>query len=99
MEQKILAVLARQNYVPVKPKALARKIGIRDADYPLFRKALRDLIAAGKAQYGKNHTIRPGGAAADTVVKRGDVSTHRSLPAQKRPPIIIEARIVHADRQ
>jgi ribonuclease R len=68
MEQKILAVLARQNYVAVKPKALARKIGIRDADYPLFRKALRDLIAAGKAQYGKNHTIRPGGSAAETVV-------------------------------
>ncbi len=67
MEQKILAVLARKNYVPVKPKALARKVGIRDADYPLFRKALRDLVEAGKAQFGKNHTIRPGGSAADTV--------------------------------
>jgi ribonuclease R len=67
MEQKILAVLARKNYVPLKPKALARKAGIPAADYPLFRKALRDLIDAGKAQYGKNHTIRPGGASADTV--------------------------------
>jgi ribonuclease R len=68
MEQKILAVLARKNYVAVKPKALARKVGIRDADYPLFRKALRDLIDAGKAQFGKNHTIRPGGGSAPNTV-------------------------------
>src|SRR4051794_41232834 len=68
MEQKILAVLARKNYVPVKPKALARKVGVRDSDYALFRKALRELVEAGKAQFGTNHTIRPGaGAAADTV--------------------------------
>src|SRR5947209_834215 len=67
MEQKILAVLARKNYVPLKPKALAREVGIRPADYPLFRKALRELIDAGKAQYGKNHSDRPGGAPTDTV--------------------------------
>ncbi|HEY1381479.1 MAG TPA: RNB domain-containing ribonuclease [Gemmataceae bacterium] len=68
MEQKILAVLARQNYVPIKPKALARKAGVRDADYPFFRKALRNLIESGKAQFGKNHTVRPGGGATpDTV--------------------------------
>jgi ribonuclease R len=67
MEQKILAVLARKNYVPLKPKALARKVGIRPADYPLFRKALRELVDRGKAQYGKSHTIRPGGMPADTV--------------------------------
>src|SRR6188474_354576 len=68
MEQKILAVLARKNYVPLKPKALARKAGVRDTEYALFRKALRDLVEAGKAQFGKNHTIRPGaGASPDTV--------------------------------
>jgi ribonuclease R len=67
MEQKILAVLARKNYIPLKPKALARKAGIPAADYPLFRKALRELVDGGKAQFGKNHTIRPGGAPADTV--------------------------------
>jgi ribonuclease R len=72
MEQKILAVLSRKNYVPVKPKVLARKAGVGDADYAHFRKALRDLVAAGKAQFGKNHTVRSGsgagaGAAADSV--------------------------------
>jgi ribonuclease R len=68
MQQKILAVLTRKNYVPVKPKALARKVGIRDSDYQFFRKALRDLIESGKAQFGKNHTIRPGGTTAENTV-------------------------------
>ncbi|HEX4590067.1 MAG TPA: ribonuclease R, partial [Gemmataceae bacterium] len=44
-----------------------RKVGARDTDYAAFRAALRDLVKNGKAQYGKNHTIRPGGAPADTV--------------------------------
>jgi ribonuclease R len=67
MEQKILAVLARKDYVPLKPKALARKVGVRSADYAQFRAALRDLVKQGKAQFGKSHTVRPGGSPADTV--------------------------------
>src|SRR5581483_2488098 len=67
MEPKILAVLARKNYVPVKPKALARKLGLTDAQYPQFRQALKALVQQGKAQFGKNHTVRPGGAAPNTV--------------------------------
>ena len=34
MEEKILAALARKNYVPVKPKALARTIGVTPGEYP-----------------------------------------------------------------
>src|SRR5438128_5033505 len=64
MEQKILAALARKNYVPVKPKALARTVGATDAEYPQFRRALRDLVKQGRVQFGKNHTVRPAAAAA-----------------------------------
>ena len=46
MEQKILAALAQKNYVPLKPKALARKIGVTSGDYPQFRQALRDTKPA-----------------------------------------------------
>ena len=67
MEQKILAALARKNYVPVKPKALARKLGVTQADYPQFRQVLRDLIKQGRAQFGKNHTVRPAASAPNTV--------------------------------
>src|SRR5690348_9497395 len=67
MEHKILAALARKNYVPIKPKALARKLGVSDAQYPQFRQALRALVEQGRAQYGKNHTVRPAATAPNTV--------------------------------
>jgi ribonuclease R len=56
---QILAYVARANYQPVKPKALARKIGVSEVDYPDFRRNLRDLMRKGRLEYGKNHTIRP----------------------------------------
>ena len=58
MEQKILAALARKNYAPVKPKALARKLGVTNADYPQFRQALRDLVKQGRAQFGLGVAVR-----------------------------------------
>jgi ribonuclease R len=67
MEQKILAALARKNYVPIKPKALARKVGVAQADYPQFRKVLRELVQQGRVQFGRNHTVRPAASAPNTL--------------------------------
>jgi ribonuclease R len=59
LQQRILAALARKNYQPLKAKALARKIGVAEDEYAAFRKALRELLEQGRAQIGKNHTVRP----------------------------------------
>jgi ribonuclease R len=58
-EEQILAVVSRRNYVALKPKALARKIGVTVPQYGDFRRALRDLHRDGRIQMGKNHTVRP----------------------------------------
>jgi ribonuclease R len=58
-EKLILTALARNDYQPVKAKALARQLGVRAERYPEFRQVLRSLINEGKAQFGKNHTVRP----------------------------------------
>jgi ribonuclease R len=59
LEKRILAVLARKNYQPLKPKALARKLGISAAEYGRFRQALRQLIQQKRVEIGKNYTVRP----------------------------------------
>lgn len=59
LETQILTALSRKSYEPLKPKALARKLGVSSAQYPAFRRALRDLIQQGRAEMGKNHTVRP----------------------------------------
>ncbi len=58
-EDKILAAISRRNYEPVKPKALARKIGVTAPQYADFRRALRSLHRDGRIEMGKNHTVKP----------------------------------------
>ena len=62
LADQILAAIARKGYQPLKPKALARKLGVPAAQYGDFRRALRELIKQGRAQFGRNHAVRPVGA-------------------------------------
>jgi ribonuclease R len=55
----ILNAIARKSYQPMSPKALARKLGLADSSYREFRSVLRTLVREGKAQLGKNDTVRP----------------------------------------
>ncbi len=59
LRDRILGALGHKNYEPIKPKALARKIGVSSRQYSDFRRALRELIQQGSAEMGKNHTVRP----------------------------------------
>ncbi|MGH9675929.1 MAG: ribonuclease R family protein, partial [Candidatus Acidiferrum sp.] len=55
----IISAVSRRAYHPLKPKALARKLGVPTPQYAEFRKALRELIHEGRLEIAKNHTIRP----------------------------------------
>ncbi len=59
LEDQILAAVSRRNYQPLKPKALARKIGVTTPQYADFRRALRGLHRDGRIEMGKNHTVKP----------------------------------------
>ncbi len=62
LSEMILAAVSRRSYEPLKPKALARKLGIPQTQYARFRSALRGLVQQGRVTFGKNHTIRPAGS-------------------------------------
>src|SRR5262245_2419345 len=59
LEEKILAAVARKSYQPLKPKALARKLGVPPGQYRHFRQVLRDLLKQRRIEIGKNHAVRP----------------------------------------
>jgi ribonuclease R len=61
LAEQILAAVGRRNYHPLKPKALARKIGVPAPRYADFRHALRELVHQGRVEFGKNHAVRPAG--------------------------------------
>jgi ribonuclease R len=58
-EERILAAFGRNRYQPLKTKALARKLGVSSGQYADFRHAVRQLIRQGRAELGKNRTLRP----------------------------------------
>ena len=58
-EDQILAAVSRRSYQPLKPKALARKLGVSAPQYADFRRALRSLHRDGRIEMGKNHTVKP----------------------------------------
>ncbi len=58
LETQLLALVSRSSYQPLKPKALAHKLGLTAADYGDFRRLLRELLKQGRLEIGKNHTVR-----------------------------------------
>ncbi|HEY8506259.1 MAG TPA: ribonuclease R [Gemmataceae bacterium] len=58
LESQILRALAARNYKPLTPQALARRLGLPKSQYGRFRSALKELVRQGRAQYGKNNTVR-----------------------------------------
>jgi ribonuclease R len=59
LEDQILALISKNSYQPLKPKALAGKLSLTRSQYGDFRRALRNLLRQGRAELGKNRTIRP----------------------------------------
>jgi ribonuclease R len=55
---QILAAVSKKTYEPLKPKALARKLGVPQKQYGDFRRGLRDLLKQGRVEIGKNHAVR-----------------------------------------
>ena len=73
-EDQILAAVSRRNYQPLKPKALARQLGVPAPQYPEFRNAVRDLLKQGRLELGRNHAVRaapPHGTVTGTYRRTG----------------------------
>ena len=58
LSDQILAHVRKRTYQPLKPKALARKLGVDTPQYDDFKRALRKLLRDKVLEFGKNHTIR-----------------------------------------
>ncbi|MBY0523829.1 MAG: ribonuclease R [Gemmataceae bacterium] len=74
LETQILSLLSKKTYQPLKPKALAHKLGVPTSKYADFRRALRSLLQDGRVQLGKNQTVRftpPHGTVTGTYRRAG----------------------------
>jgi len=70
----IVALVNKPTYQPIKPKGLARRLGVPQSAYPHFRKVLKELVESGRVEMGNNHVVRavqPHGAVRGTFRKAG----------------------------
>ncbi len=61
LEQRVVALVSDANYRPVKPRTIARQLGVDPHDMPDFRQTIKRLIRAGKLRFGPKHLVQPGG--------------------------------------
>lgn len=62
LETHILNAVTHSSYQPLKPRALARKLGLAAGEYDEFKVVVRRLVKEGRLHLGKNNTLRPVGA-------------------------------------
>ncbi len=63
LEQRILEHVQATNYQPVKPRVLAKQLGLPPEEHRDLRKTVKRLIKAGKLTWGPKHLVSLPGAA------------------------------------
>ena len=86
LAQAVLALVRRSNYQPVKPKVLAKKLGLNQEASRNLKRVIKRLVKRGELQYGKNHLVLDGDST-DTPPSDAtseDATTDGSSPNSKR---------------
>jgi ribonuclease R len=66
LAEAVVAYVSRPNYHPVKPRVIAKKLGLPKERIPEVRKAVKRLAKKGVLAYGAKHLVALPGAKAST---------------------------------
>ena len=73
LEAAVLEFVNRPNYKPVKPRIIAKKLGLDEKAVENLKRAVKSLVKSGQLAYGQNHLLLPGAKPVDS--KRGPVAS------------------------
>src|SRR5216110_2386646 len=74
LEQRVLAFITRPGYQPVKPKVIAKKLGLTKDEVVELKRVLRQLIKRGQVVWGVSHLVRPVAGGVEAGDGAGDDS-------------------------
>lgn len=63
LEQQILAFVGREGYKPVKPRVIAKRLGLDKEAAVELKRTIKRMVRRGQIGYGSNHLIEPATAA------------------------------------
>ncbi len=64
LESAVVEFVNRPNYKPVKPRVIAKRLGLDEDAVVQLKKAVKLLVKSGRIGYGQNHLIVPVATAA-----------------------------------
>ncbi|NLE37379.1 MAG: ribonuclease R [Pirellulaceae bacterium] len=92
LEQAILDHVGRASYQPVKPRVIAKKLGVAAQQVADVRRAVKRLVRQGRLAYGANHLVesanaaRPSGHLVVGAFRRNDKGYGFVRPAGAKTP-------------
>ena len=78
LEQSILAIVADPEYKPVKPRGIAKRLGLDEDQTRDLKRAVKRLVKRGQLRYGASHLV----LAADAGGAKGAAKS----PSKGAPP-------------
>jgi len=60
LERQIIDFVNRRNYRPIKPRTLAKRLGLPKNEAPQVRRAVKRLVRLGVLAYAESHRVKPG---------------------------------------
>jgi ribonuclease R len=72
LEQAVLAVVKDPHYKPVKPRGIAKKLGLDEEQARELKRVVKRLIKRGQLRFGASHLVLAGGGGAPGAKPHGD---------------------------
>ncbi len=69
LQHLVLQHVTSPNYQPVKPRVIAKQLGLPKAQHSEVRKVIKRLAKAGKLSYGQKHLVKPPPSATSDARK------------------------------
>jgi len=69
LRQRVLALVGQPQYRPAKPKAIARRLHLPEAELPVLKRVIKQLVSQGQLRFGAGHLVQPPGAARSSEVR------------------------------
>src|ERR1044072_2928054 len=73
----VLTHVNRSDYRPVKPRVIAKQLGIDEDSFRSLQKTIKSLVKQGKLSFGASHLVVPATANQAEGRPRDKADTHR----------------------
>jgi len=84
LETAVVEFVNRPNYKPVKPRVIAKRLGLDENAATKMKQAVKSLVKAGRIAYGQNHLLVPVAKTPSAPSPQPSPKGRRSVPEPEK---------------